>query len=66
MCRPHFCSMKIIEDVRETPPQQGLAEEEALAKGWRVGGRVRKWGGSLREGREFSPVKPFRRAPGRP
>ena len=33
MCGPHFCSMKITEDVRKYAAEQGLAEEEALAKG---------------------------------
>jgi phosphomethylpyrimidine synthase len=33
MCGPHFCSMKITQDVREFAAQQGLAEGEALARG---------------------------------
>ena len=33
MCGPHFCSMKITEDVREYAAQQGLEAEEALEKG---------------------------------
>jgi phosphomethylpyrimidine synthase len=33
MCGPSFCSMKITQDVRDYAAQQGLAEEEALAKG---------------------------------
>ena len=33
MCGPHFCSMKITQDVRDYAAQQGLAEEEALKKG---------------------------------
>jgi phosphomethylpyrimidine synthase len=33
MCGPHFCSMKITEDVRQYAAQQGLAENEALKKG---------------------------------
>jgi phosphomethylpyrimidine synthase len=33
MCGPHFCSMKITEDVRKYAAEQGIAEEEALAKG---------------------------------
>ncbi len=33
MCGPHFCSMKITEDVRKYAAEQGLAEEEALKKG---------------------------------
>jgi phosphomethylpyrimidine synthase len=33
MCGPHFCSMKITDDVRKYAAEQGLAEEEALKQG---------------------------------
>ncbi len=33
MCGPHFCSMKITQDVREYAAAQGLAEKDALQKG---------------------------------
>ena len=33
MCGPHFCSMKITQDVRDYAASQGLSEEEALAQG---------------------------------
>jgi phosphomethylpyrimidine synthase len=33
MCGPHFCSMKISEDVRKYAAEQGVSEEEALKKG---------------------------------
>jgi phosphomethylpyrimidine synthase len=33
MCGPHFCSMRITEDVRKYAAEQGLAEQEALAAG---------------------------------
>ena len=33
MCGPHFCSMKITEDVRKYAAEQGMAEEEAVNKG---------------------------------
>ena len=33
MCGPHFCSMKITQDVREYAASQGLKEEEALTRG---------------------------------
>ena len=33
MCGPHFCSMKITEDVRKYAAEQGLAEERALKAG---------------------------------
>ena len=36
MCGPHFCSMKITQEVREFAAQQGIAEAEALAKGMEV------------------------------
>ncbi|MDP9121934.1 MAG: phosphomethylpyrimidine synthase ThiC, partial [Acidobacteriota bacterium] len=35
MCGPHFCSMKITEDVRAYAAEQELQEEEALAAGLR-------------------------------
>jgi phosphomethylpyrimidine synthase len=33
MCGPHFCSMKITQDVRDYAASQGLREEEALRRG---------------------------------
>jgi phosphomethylpyrimidine synthase len=33
MCGPHFCSMSITDDVRRYAAEQGLSEEEAVAKG---------------------------------
>jgi phosphomethylpyrimidine synthase len=33
MCGPHFCSMKITEDVRDYANQLGVTPEEALQKG---------------------------------
>jgi phosphomethylpyrimidine synthase len=33
MCGPHFCSMKITEDVRKFAEDQKLSEQEALQKG---------------------------------
>ena len=33
MCGPHFCSMKITQDVRDYAASQGIAENEALAQG---------------------------------
>jgi phosphomethylpyrimidine synthase len=33
MCGPHFCSMKITQDVRDFAEKQGLAEDAALEKG---------------------------------
>jgi phosphomethylpyrimidine synthase len=33
MCGPHFCSMKITEEVREYAKRMELSEEEALQKG---------------------------------
>jgi phosphomethylpyrimidine synthase len=43
MCGPHFCSMKITQEVREFALAQGVTEVEALAKGnGRQGDRVRQ------------------------
>ncbi|MBK8688262.1 MAG: phosphomethylpyrimidine synthase ThiC [Betaproteobacteria bacterium] len=36
MCGPHFCSMKITQDVRDYAAKQGLGEEEALQQGLEV------------------------------
>jgi phosphomethylpyrimidine synthase len=33
MCGPHFCSMKITQDVRDFAAQKGVSENEALKKG---------------------------------
>jgi len=33
MCGPHFCSMKITEDVRKFAEEQKVSEQEALQKG---------------------------------
>jgi len=35
MCGPHFCSMKLTQDVREYAKAKGIQEEEALAEGLR-------------------------------
>src|SRR5690349_1896952 len=36
MCGPHFCSMKITQDVREFAAKHGVSEQEALRKGMEV------------------------------
>ncbi|AWI74353.1 phosphomethylpyrimidine synthase ThiC [Parazoarcus communis] len=36
MCGPHFCSMKITQDVRDYAAQLGVAESEAVQKGMEV------------------------------
>ena len=33
MCGPHFCSMKITQDVREYAAKQDVNEQSALEKG---------------------------------
>jgi phosphomethylpyrimidine synthase len=33
MCGPHFCSMRITEDVRKYAAEQGMNEQDALKKG---------------------------------
>ena len=33
MCGPHFCSMKITQDVRDFAAAQGIDEKAALEKG---------------------------------
>jgi phosphomethylpyrimidine synthase len=36
MCGPHFCSMKITQDVRDYAQAQGLSDQAALTKGMEV------------------------------
>ncbi|CAM2144555.1 phosphomethylpyrimidine synthase [Pararobbsia alpina] len=36
MCGPHFCSMKITQDVRDYAAKTGLSEDQALHKGMEV------------------------------
>jgi phosphomethylpyrimidine synthase len=36
MCGPHFCSMKITQDVREYAEKQGISDIEALKQGMAV------------------------------
>jgi phosphomethylpyrimidine synthase len=36
MCGPHFCSMKITQDVREFAAKYGVSDQDALAKGMEV------------------------------
>jgi len=33
MCGPHFCSMKITEDVRKYAAEQRISEQQALQVG---------------------------------
>ncbi len=35
MCGPHFCSMKITQDVRDFAAQQGIDEKAPLKRGWK-------------------------------
>jgi len=36
MCGPHFCSMKITQDVRDYAAAQGISEDQALKQGMQV------------------------------
>jgi phosphomethylpyrimidine synthase len=33
MCGPHFCSMKITQDVRDNAAEHGISEEKVLESG---------------------------------
>jgi phosphomethylpyrimidine synthase len=46
MCGPHFCSMKITEEVREYAARQGLEEEKALAEGMKEKAEEFRQGGA--------------------
>jgi phosphomethylpyrimidine synthase len=35
MCGPHFCSMKITQEVRDYAANQGISEIDALKKAWK-------------------------------
>jgi phosphomethylpyrimidine synthase len=45
MCGPHFCSMKITEDVRKYAAEQGVSEQDALQRGLREKSREFVQGG---------------------
>lgn len=45
MCGPHFCSMKITEDVRRYAAEQGVGEVEAIGKGLEEKAREFREGG---------------------
>ena len=58
MCGPHFCSMKITQDVRDYAAKQGVAESEALAKGHgSEGGRVRAEGRARSTRKRRKPLR---------
>jgi len=46
MCGPHFCAMKITQDVRDYAASQGLQEDLALKRGLQEKGREFVEGGS--------------------
>jgi len=48
MCGPHFCSMKITEEVREYARKMEISEEEAVQMGMEeMSGEFRKKGGEI-------------------
>jgi phosphomethylpyrimidine synthase len=48
MCGPHFCAMKITEDVREYARQKGLDADTAIEIGMEEKAReFRETGGSI-------------------
>ena len=46
MCGPHFCSMKITQDVRDYAEKQGMNEADALAQGMAEKAREFRAGGA--------------------
>ena len=51
MCGPHFCSMKITEDVREYARAHGVGEEDALTEGMKAKSEeFRRQGGEIYAG----------------
>ena len=68
MCGPHFCSMKITQDVRDYAAKQGVAEDRRAGEGHgSEGGRVREEGrGDLQQGvSEAGEAKPSQVPKGR-
>jgi phosphomethylpyrimidine synthase len=61
MCGPHFCSMKITQEVREFALAQGVSEVEALARAWKA-----RRSSSSRQGRGVSKGLKRRHACRRP
>ena len=59
MCGPHFCSMKITQDVRDYAAKHGVDDEDALAQGHGgEGDRVREEGrGDLQQGVDVVPAQ---------
>ncbi|HJM57710.1 MAG: phosphomethylpyrimidine synthase [Planctomycetes bacterium] len=56
MCGPHFCSMKITEDVRNYAAQEGLSEEAALEVGMAAkGSEFREGPGEIYQSTEPTP-----------
>jgi phosphomethylpyrimidine synthase len=56
MCGPHFCSMKITQDVRDYAAQKGLDEESAITAGMKEkADEFRKSGGKIY--REIAPTR---------
>ena len=47
MCGPHFCSMRITQDVREYARKMGLDDEAALAAGMEEKAQEFRSGGGL-------------------
>jgi phosphomethylpyrimidine synthase len=41
MCGPHFCSMKISQDVRDYAAAQGVSEQEALTNVAKAGMEIK-------------------------
>ena len=46
MCGPHFCSMKITQDVRDYAAKQGVEETRALEEGMKEKAEEFRQGGA--------------------
>ena len=46
MCGPHFCSMRITEDVRRYAAERGITEESAIEQGLKQKGTEFKKSGA--------------------
>ena len=60
MCGPHFCSMKITEDVRRFAREQGVGEDEALGVGLEQKSQeFREAGGEIYREGSSAPADPL-------
>jgi phosphomethylpyrimidine synthase len=64
MCGPHFCSMKITQDVRDYAAQKGLEEQMALEAGMQEKAQeFKRSGGKIYQEMDTAQTVTMRTAP---